>query len=110
MKKQRLLPVSPHPIVRAERLIGDRWSLSILYDIFLGIRRFCLLQKDLGIASNILSNRLQQLVEGGLLQPAAPTCGATHAEYVLTRRGAALQPVIVALGRWAEENPPVQPE
>ncbi|NTZ10064.1 winged helix-turn-helix transcriptional regulator [Burkholderia metallica] len=110
MKKRRPLPDSLHPIVRAERLIGDRWSLSILYDIFIGIRRFCLLQKDLGIASNVLSNRLQQLVEGGLLQSASPTCGTAHAEYVLTRRGAALQPVIAALGRWAEDNPPVQRE
>jgi DNA-binding HxlR family transcriptional regulator len=104
MKRPRPLPPSPHPIVRAERLVGDRWSLSILCDVAIGIRRFSVLQKDLGIASNILSNRLQQLVEGGLLQVAPPRCGAAHAEYEPTRRGTALLPVIAALWLWAEDN------
>lgn len=93
---------SPCPVARATELLGDRWILLIVRDAFDGVHRFSDFQRSLGVARNILSDRLRRLVDGGVLalQPAAE--GAAHHHYVLTGAGNALFPVIVALRQWGE--------
>ncbi|WP_405061881.1 helix-turn-helix transcriptional regulator [Kribbella sp. NBC_01505] len=84
------------PVARSVDAVGDWWSLLIVRDAFDGSRRFGEFQRSLGIAKNILSARLKGLVEQGILEP-----GDQH-EYVLTAKGQALFPVIVALRQWGE--------
>lgn len=93
---------SPCPVARATELLGDRWVLLIVRDAFDGVHRFSDFQRSLGVARNILSDRLRRLVDGGVfaLQPA--TNGTTYQHYVLTEAGTALFPVVVALRQWGE--------
>lgn len=92
----------PCPVARSVDLIGDRWSLLIVRDAFDGMRRFTDFQRNLGVARNILADRLRRLVEAGILvaQPAAQ--GGAYQEYVLTERGQRLFPLVVALRQWGE--------
>ncbi|MEM7080691.1 MAG: helix-turn-helix domain-containing protein [Pseudomonadota bacterium] len=85
--------------------IGERWALLILREAFYGKTRFGQYREALGIARNILSARLNHLVEQGILEkrPAAETA---HTEYVLTEAGRALRTVIMALIHWGDEYRP----
>ncbi|SEO63907.1 winged helix-turn-helix transcriptional regulator [Amycolatopsis saalfeldensis] len=91
------------PVARAADLIGDRWSLLIVRDAFDGARRFTEFQRNLGMARNILSDRLRTLVDSGILA-SVPNATGTRAEYRLTARGRDLFAVIVSLRQWAERN------
>ena len=91
------------PIARALDAIGDWWSLLIIRDAFLGIRRFSEFQKSLGCAKNILSVRLRALVEHGILKTVPASDGSAYQEYVLTPKGRGVFPVLVALRQWSEE-------
>jgi DNA-binding HxlR family transcriptional regulator len=92
------------PVGRSLDVIGDRWSLLIVRDAFDGVRRFGDFQRGLGVARNILADRLRKLVDTDVLssQPAAD--GSAYQEYVLTPRGESLFPVVVALRQWGEKN------
>jgi len=92
----------PCPVARATSLIGDRWSLLIVRDAFDGIRRFSDFQRNLGVARNILSDRLRRLVDAGILVPRAAAEGSAYQEYVLTDVGEDLFPVVLALRQWGE--------
>lgn len=81
-------------------IIGERWTLLILRDAFFGAKRFQQFQSNLGIARNILSVRLQRLVEEGILEK-RPGEGEHH-EYVLTSKGLDLQPVLLAMTHWGD--------
>ena len=83
--------------------IGDWWSLLIIRDAFLGIRRFSEFQKNIGLAKNILTVRLRALVEHGILTTAPASDGSAYQEYVLTPKGRGLFPILVALRQWSEE-------
>lgn len=85
-------------------VIGERWTLLILRDAFVGIRRFDQFQRDLGIARNILAARLDRLVEEGILER-RPTDDSRH-EYVLTDKGLDLQPVLLAMTHWGDRYKP----
>lgn len=85
-------------------VIGERWTLLILRDVFLGVRRFDQFQESLGIARNILTVRLNRLVDEGILRR-RPTEGA-HKEYVLTDKGLDLQPVLLAMTHWGDRHMP----
>ena len=85
-------------------VIGERWTLLILRDAFFGIRRFDQFQRDLGIARNILAARLNRLVDEGILER-RPTDDSRH-EYVLTDKGLALQPVLLAMTHWGDRYKP----
>jgi DNA-binding HxlR family transcriptional regulator len=85
-------------------VIGDRWSLLILRDVFDGIRRFSALQRNLGVAKNILSDRLRTLTSHGVLVVQPASDGSAYNEYVLTERGTELFHVVVALRQWGEGN------
>ncbi|MEX3960584.1 winged helix-turn-helix transcriptional regulator, partial [Trinickia sp. EG282A] len=78
--------------------------LMILRDVFDGIYRFGDIQRNLGVARNILSGRLSHLVEAGILETRPASDGTTYQEYVLTKKGESLFPIIVALQQWGERH------
>ncbi len=92
------------PINLALEVLGDRWSLLILRDmIFAGKRTFNqLLDGDERIASNILRDRLNSLVERGLLTKSADPERKGRTRYALTERSITLVPVLIQLGHWGE--------
>jgi DNA-binding HxlR family transcriptional regulator len=90
-------------IARALDVIGDWWSLLIVRDAMGGIRRFNEFQRSLEIPKNILTNRLKALVEHEILELLPAADGSAYQEYVLTERGRALMPVIVALSQWGSQ-------
>jgi DNA-binding HxlR family transcriptional regulator len=101
--KRTSLQGAPCPIARSLDVIGDWWSLLVIRDAFLGKRRFGEFQKSLGLAKNILSARLQSLVEHGIFELVPASDGSAYREYVLTDKGRGLFPVLVALRQWGEE-------
>lgn len=84
-------------------VIGEWWTLLILRDCFLGIRRFDDFVDRLGIARNVLTNRLDTLVENGVLERRTYDEGRARHDYVLTEKGRALWPVLTALRQWGDE-------
>ncbi|MGE8500288.1 MAG: winged helix-turn-helix transcriptional regulator [Pseudomonas sp.] len=92
------------PVGRALELIGDRWSLMIVRDLFDGLHRFGELQKSLGAAKNILSDRLRKLVAAGILTVEPASDGSAYLEYVLTAKGRELFILVVALRQWGEAH------
>lgn len=94
----------PCPVARSVELIGDRWSLLIVRDAFDGMRRFGDFQRSLGVARNILSDRLRKLVEAGILEMQAAAEGSAYQAYVLTPRGQSLFPLVLALRQWGETH------
>ena len=102
--KRTSLKTNECPVARSLDCIGDWWSLLIIRDAFDGLRRFGEFQRSLGVAKNILSARLRQLVADGLLEIVAGSENGRYGEYVLTARGRDLFPVIVALRQWGESH------
>ena len=93
------------PVRRGLDVVGDPWSLLIMRDALHGRRRFEEFRSSLGIADSVLSRRLSALVDAGLLvRNDYRAARRTHAEYVPTRAGADLLPVLHALAAWAEAH------
>jgi DNA-binding HxlR family transcriptional regulator len=90
------------PIASTLEVVGERWTLLIIRDIFLRIRRFDDIQRDLGIARNILQARLERLVEEGILVKRPYQERPLRCEYLLTEKGADLGPVLVSLLQWGD--------
>jgi DNA-binding HxlR family transcriptional regulator len=88
------------PVARSLDVIGDWWSLLIIRDALNGARRFRDFERSLGLAKNILTARLKAMVEQGIMTLAPASDGSAFQEYVLTDKGRALLPVLVALGQW----------
>jgi DNA-binding HxlR family transcriptional regulator len=84
-------------------VVGEHWTMLIIRDVFFGLRRFEQFQKSLGIARNVLSDRLKKLVEAGILEKSE---GPGHREYRLTKKGLALQPIMIAMTHWGDEFMP----
>jgi DNA-binding HxlR family transcriptional regulator len=84
-------------------VIGDRWTVLILRDAFRGVRRFDQLTHDLGIARNLLADRLRKLVEHGVLSKVPYQSRPVRYEYRLTPKGIDLSPALVALMRWGDK-------
>lgn len=101
--KRKSMEGSVCPVARSLDIIGDWWSLLIVRDALNGLTRFGEFQKNLGIAKNMLTQRLKQLVEQGILTVRPATDGSAWNEYVLTEKGRALQTVLVALAQWGGE-------
>jgi DNA-binding HxlR family transcriptional regulator len=102
----------PCSIVRPLTVLGDRWTLVVLRQAFAGIRRFEDFQSTLGISRSRLADRLERLVEHGILRREAYKAGRTRYEYRLTEKGLDLYPVLMALRDWgdrymAPDGPPV---
>lgn len=90
-------------IAQALDLLGDWWTLLVVRDAFFGIRRFSDFQASLGIAKNILSDRLQRLVDAGILERSEVGVAGSRQEYRLTPKGEGLLPVLTALREWSDE-------
>jgi len=89
-------------IARTLELIGERWTLLIVRDAFMGTHRFEQFQRNLGIARNVLQMRLTRLVEAGILRRVPYQERPERFEYRLTRKGVDLWPVLVALLNWGD--------
>lgn len=92
------------PSARSLDVIGDWWSLLIVRDAFDGLTRFGEFQKSLGIARNILTDRLRTLVSRGIMELVPAANGGVRQEYRLTAMGRDLFPVMVALRQWGERH------
>lgn len=90
-------------VAQALEVVGEWWTLLILRDCFLGIRRFDDFVDRLGISRNVLTNRLDTLVDAGLLDRRVYDEARGRYDYVLTDKGRALWPVINALRQWGDE-------
>ena len=90
-------------IARTVEVVGEWWSLMIIRDVFLGLRRFDDIRDDLGISRNVLSDRLSTLVAHGVLEKVRYSEHPERFEYRLTEKGIDLQPVLVALMRWGDK-------
>jgi DNA-binding HxlR family transcriptional regulator len=97
-------------IARALEVVGERWTLLIVRDAFLGLRRFDEFQERLGIARNVLADRLNRLVDEGILERVRYNERPERFEYRLTRKGRDLVPALVSLRQWGDkyrsERPP----
>ena len=99
-------------IARSLDVVGEWWTLLVLRDAFRGVRRFEDFQRHLGIARNVLSDRLQTLVDHGIFERRRYQERPPRDEYRLTEKGLDLYPVIVGLLQWgdkwaADDGPPV---
>jgi len=88
-------------LARALEILGERWTLLIVRDAFHGLTRFDEFLSSLGIATNMLSNRLRKLVAHGVLERTGP-----RGSYHLTKKGRDLFPVILTLMAWADRYEP----
>ena len=101
------------PINLSLEVIGDKWSLLVIRDMMFGNRRHfseLLTNSDEGIASNILADRLQRLVDAGLVSRAADPTHKQKVVYSLTEPAIQLVPVMAALGSWGRRHLPVSRE
>ena len=83
--------------------IGDKWTVLILRNAFNGMKRFDQFQSHLGVASNILSDRLRKLTTGGILDRRPLPEDGRGVEYKLTEKGLDLYPILVSLLDWGEK-------
>jgi len=91
------------PIPAAVDLIGEKWAFLILRGAFNGLKHFEEFQAGLGIARNILSDRLSKMVAGEILERRADPGDRRKVIYSLTEKGEGLLPVILAIRQWGEE-------
>ena len=103
MAKRTSLKEAACPIARAMEAIGDCWSMLIIRNAMMGQRRFSEFQKDLGLAKNILADRLRMLVADGIFTTGPAADGSAYQDYVLTEKGRAAFPIMVALRQWGED-------
>ncbi len=101
-------------VARTLSVVGDRWTLLVLREVFLRTRRFEDFQKHLGVTRHVLADRLKKLVEHGILDRVVYQDRPRRFEYRLTDKGSDLFPVIAALLRWGdrymadEAGPPLE--
>jgi DNA-binding HxlR family transcriptional regulator len=99
-------------VARALEVVGDRWTLLVIRSAFEGVRRFDDYQEHLGVARNVLTDRLARLCDEGILRRHRYQERPDRYEYRLSRKGVELWPVMMSLllwgdGHYAEEGPPV---
>ena len=100
-------------IARALEVVGERWTLLIIRDVLLGLHRFDEFQESLGIARNVLTDRLNRLVDEGVLERVLYSERPERYEYQLTKKGLDLNIALTALRQWgdrwrAPDGPPLQ--
>ena len=91
-------------------MIGDRWTLLVVRECFLGTRRFEHMQQRLGITRHVLADRLRKLEVDGVLERQAYQDRPLRHEYRLTEKGKSLYPILVTIIDWANRNVPAQGE
>jgi len=102
-------------IGRAMAVLGEKWTVVVLREVFNGVRRFADMRERTGIPRQVLTNRLASLVEHGLLrrEPYQEPGARIRHEYRLTRNGRELYPVLISLMTWGDRwmtdgTPPVR--
>ena len=93
-------------IARALEVLGDRWTILVMREAFMRVRRFEDFQRNLGIARNVLTDRLGRLVEEGILKRVPYQDRPARFEYRLTDKGVDLWPVLVSLMKWGDRHSP----
>jgi DNA-binding HxlR family transcriptional regulator len=91
-------------VARTVSVIGDRWTLMILRDCFIRIRRFEDFERSLGITRHLLADRLRKLVKAGVLRKQAYSDRPKRYEYRLTEKGIDLYPVMMAIVHWGDTH------
>ncbi len=91
-------------VARTLEVIGERWSMLVIRDAFLGVRRFDDFQRSLGLSRNVLAARLARLVELGVLRKERYSERPERFEYRLTERGRDLFPVLLTLAGWGDQH------
>lgn len=91
-------------LARTLSVVGDRWTLMVLRECFLGMRRFEEFEARLGIARHVLADRLKKLTEAGVLVKRAYQERPRREEYRLTDKGLDLYPAILALVQWGDRH------
>jgi DNA-binding HxlR family transcriptional regulator len=86
--------------------IGERWSILVIREVFYGRRKFSEMQRVLGVARNVLSNRLQRLVDLRILERRIYSERPERYEYFLTEKGLDLWPVLISLMYWGDKHMP----
>ena len=94
------------PVARTMEIFGERWTFLVIREAFYGTRRFDDLQRNIGAARNILSDRLKTLVEHGILRKQQYEDRPPRFEYRLTQKGRDLYPVLIAVMDWGNEHMP----
>ena len=89
-------------IARTLEVLGDRWTMLVMRDAFLRVRRFEDFQRELGIARNVLTDRLNRLVEEGILERVRYQDRPARFEYRLTEKGIDLWPVMMTMMQWGD--------
>jgi DNA-binding HxlR family transcriptional regulator len=100
-------------VAQCLEIVGEWWSLLIVREAFLGVRRFDEMQRDLGISRNILTERLNRLVAAGIFERVLYSDRPPRYEYRLTDKGRDLWPVITSMRQWGDKysapaGPPVE--
>jgi DNA-binding HxlR family transcriptional regulator len=103
---QRDYPSQVCSIARSLEIVGERWTLLILRDAVLGVERFEDFQQKLGIASNVLTNRLKLLSDEGVLERLPDPERPGRPKYVLTDKGRELAPALIVLMKWGDRHYP----
>lgn len=93
----------PCSVARTLSVIGDRWTMLILRNAFMRMRRFDDFQSSLGMTRHLLASRLKRLVEEGIFERVPYQQAPVRHEYVLTDKGKALHPVLMALANWGDD-------
>jgi DNA-binding HxlR family transcriptional regulator len=93
-------------IARSLELVGERWTLLVVREIFHGRRKFSEMQRSLGVARNVLTARLQRMVDEGILERRPYSERPERYEYFLTEKGLDLWPVMIALMHWGDKYEP----
>lgn len=96
------------PVARALSVIGDRWTLLIVRDCFLGKSRFEEFQKSLGVTRHVLSDRLKWLVELGVLERNAYSERPLRYTYQLSDKGRDFAPALIGLKDWGKKHMPIR--
>ena len=96
------------PVARTLSIVGDRWTLLIVRDCFLGFSKFDEFANNTGMTRHILAARLKKLVEAGILERRAYSERPKRYDYVLTEKGKELGPALRALKDWGRRHIPVR--
>jgi DNA-binding HxlR family transcriptional regulator len=91
-------------VARALEVLGDRWTLLVLRDAFRRVRRFEDFQRSLGVARNVLTDRLNRLVDEGIMRRVPYQERPVRFEYRLTEKGRELWPVMMTLMQWGDRH------
>lgn len=96
------------PVARTLSLVGDRWTLLLLRDCFLGLSRFDQFVESMGATRHIIASRLNRLVDAEILEKRAYSVRPKRYEYILTKKGQEFAPALMALRDWGKKHLPVR--